>query len=50
MTSVFLDFQLLIPFVEDDASKHEDRSAAQSRPNEEKREIAEVNKVMLPGI
>ncbi|TWW65759.1 Mediator of RNA polymerase II transcription subunit 30, partial [Takifugu flavidus] len=34
----------LIPFVEEDASKHEDRSAAQSRPNEEKREIVEVNK------
>lgn len=37
----------MIPFVEEDASKHEDRSAAQSRPNEEKREIVEVNKVMF---
>ncbi|XP_035537523.1 mediator of RNA polymerase II transcription subunit 30 [Morone saxatilis] len=35
----------LIPFVEDDSSKHEDRSAAQSRPaTEERREILEVNK------
>lgn len=48
MTLFILDFQLLIPFVEEDASKHEDRSAAQSRPNEEKREIVEVNKVMFP--
>lgn len=36
--------------MEEDTSKHEDRSAAQSRPNEEKREIVEVNKVMFPGI
>ncbi|XP_033492201.1 mediator of RNA polymerase II transcription subunit 30 [Epinephelus lanceolatus] len=35
----------LIPFVEDDSSKHEDRSAGQSRPvTEERREILEVNK------
>ncbi|KAK1880229.1 LOW QUALITY PROTEIN: mediator of RNA polymerase II transcription subunit 30 [Trematomus bernacchii] len=35
----------LIPFVEDDNSKHEDRSAGQSRPpTEERREILEVNK------
>ncbi|XP_027142892.1 mediator of RNA polymerase II transcription subunit 30 isoform X2 [Larimichthys crocea] len=35
----------LIPFVEDDSSKHEDRTAAQSRPaTEERREILEVNK------
>lgn len=41
--------QLLIPFVEDDGSKHEDRSAAQSRPaTEERREILEVNKVLCP--
>lgn len=40
-------FQLLIPFVEDDSSKHEDRLAAQSRPvTEERREIVEVNKVL----
>lgn len=39
-------FQQLIPFVEDDGSKHEDRSAGQSRPaTEERREILEVNKV-----
>ncbi|KAM3858187.1 mediator of RNA polymerase II transcription subunit 30 [Diretmus argenteus] len=37
----------LIPFVEDDGSKHEERSANQSRPaTEERREILEVNKVM----
>lgn len=42
-------FQLLIPFVEDDGSKHEDRSAAQSRhAAEERREILEVNKVLCP--
>ncbi|KAI4817602.1 hypothetical protein KUCAC02_010986 [Chaenocephalus aceratus] len=36
----------LIPFVEDDNSKHEDRSAGQSRPpTEERREILEVNKL-----
>lgn len=41
--------QLLIPFVEDDGSKHEDRSAAQSRhAAEERREILEVNKVPCP--
>ncbi|KAI3358738.1 hypothetical protein L3Q82_015147, partial [Scortum barcoo] len=35
----------LIPFVEDDSSKHEDRSAGQTRPaTEERREILEVNK------
>lgn len=40
-------FQQLIPFVEDDSSKHEDRSAGQSRPvTEERREILEVNKVL----
>lgn len=39
--------QLLIPFVEDDGSKLEDRSATQSRPaNEERSEIQEVNKVL----
>lgn len=44
---VFCPFQLLIPFVEDDSSKHEDHSAAQSRPaTEERREILEVNKVL----
>lgn len=50
ITLFYLDFQLLIPFVEEDASKREDRSAAPSRPNEERREIAEVNKVTCPGI
>lgn len=41
--------KLLIPFVEDDGSKHEDRSAAQSRhAAEERREILEVNKVLCP--
>ncbi|XP_030597682.1 mediator of RNA polymerase II transcription subunit 30 isoform X2 [Archocentrus centrarchus] len=35
----------LIPFVEDDGSKHEDRSGGQSRSaSEERREILEVNK------
>ncbi|XP_031593980.1 mediator of RNA polymerase II transcription subunit 30 [Oreochromis aureus] len=35
----------LIPFVEDDGSKHEDRSGGQSRTaSEERREILEVNK------
>ncbi|KAG7225434.1 hypothetical protein INR49_027428, partial [Caranx melampygus] len=39
----------LIPFVEDDSSKHEDRSAGQSRlAAEERREILEVNKVCCP--
>uniref|UniRef100_A0A3P8TQM5 Mediator of RNA polymerase II transcription subunit 30 n=1 Tax=Amphiprion percula TaxID=161767 RepID=A0A3P8TQM5_AMPPE len=36
----------LIPFVEDDGSKLEDRSGGQNRPgSEERREILEVNKV-----
>uniref|UniRef100_A0AAQ4S9B8 Mediator of RNA polymerase II transcription subunit 30 n=1 Tax=Gasterosteus aculeatus aculeatus TaxID=481459 RepID=A0AAQ4S9B8_GASAC len=35
----------LIPFMEDDGSKHEERSAGHSRPaTEERREILEVNK------
>lgn len=39
-------FQQLIPFMEDDGSKHEERSAGHSRPaTEERREILEVNKV-----
>lgn len=47
---VHCPFQQLIPFVEDDSSKHEDRSAAQSRPaTEERREILEVNKVLCSG-
>ncbi|XP_028317804.1 mediator of RNA polymerase II transcription subunit 30 isoform X1 [Gouania willdenowi] len=37
--------ELLIPFVEDDGSKHEERSSGQSRPvSDERREILEVNK------
>ncbi|KAJ4927933.1 hypothetical protein JOQ06_015734 [Pogonophryne albipinna] len=45
-------FSQLIPFVEDDNSKHDDRSAGQSRPpTEERREILEVNKICLsPGL
>lgn len=41
--------QQLIPYVEDDSSKHDERLASQARPaTEERREILEVNKVSCP--
>ena len=45
--SILLVFpQQLIPYVEEDSSKHEERSASQVRPaTEERREVLEVNKV-----
>lgn len=45
---VFLcSVQQLIPFVEDDGSKHDDRPGGQSRSAaEDRREITEVNKVL----
>ncbi len=43
--SVFV-FQQLIPYVEDDSSKLDDRMANQMRAaSEERREVLEVNKV-----
>uniref|UniRef100_A0A8C7STS5 Mediator of RNA polymerase II transcription subunit 30 n=1 Tax=Oncorhynchus mykiss TaxID=8022 RepID=A0A8C7STS5_ONCMY len=37
----------LIPYVEDDSSKHDERLASQARPaTEERREILEVNKLL----